>query len=294
MRVIQRGNTVIIYDAEHFDTKHIFECGQCFRWDRQEDGGYTGIAHDRVIHVKAENRTVFIQNSNLQDFNEIWRHYFDFDTDYSFIQTKFCEDQVLKKAMDFGYGMRILNQDLWECVLSFILSANNNIPRIKGIIKRFCEFFGDCVVFEGKVYYTFPKAKQLEHVTLNDLKPLKAGFRDKYLLDAISKVNSGEVALAELSQMSLADARCEIMKIKGIGPKVADCVLLFGAQKKACFPIDVWVRRVMGSLYHTEQKEKAIMDFVADKFGEYAGIAQQYLFYYMKEVGGENGEELKL
>jgi N-glycosylase/DNA lyase len=287
MNVTEKGNTVIIHGVKQFDPIHIFECGQCFRWERQADGSYTGIAHGRVVNIAKSQNDVILKNTTLCEFTGIWRHYFDLDTDYGLIQDRLSQDAVLKDAVAFGSGIRILNQEVWECMLSFIISANNNIPRIKGIIKRFCEHFGEEVAFEGKVYYTFPKAERLRTISLKDLKPLRAGFRDTYILDAIHKVNGGEVAPERLRGALLEDARREVMKIKGIGPKVADCVLLFGAGLHRSFPVDVWVKRVMDTLYAQEIRGSSVSDFVSGKFGEYAGFAQQYLFYYIREAGGK-------
>lgn len=287
MNTCKGENLFKIFNVTDFDLTHIFECGQCFRWDKTDDGSYTGVAHGRVINLSYAENTLTIKNTSKEDFNAIWKHYFDFERDYSEIKKILSKDVVLKNAIDFGGGIRILNQDLWECIISFIISANNNIKRIKGIVKRFCECFGKPVSYNGEIFYTFPSPNDLQGVTIDDLTPLKAGFRNKYIIDAINKVNSGEVNLNNICNLSTNDARNELLKIKGIGRKVADCILLFGAGRGEVFPVDVWVKRVMAELYTIETEKNNIFDFAEKNFGQYAGIAQQYLFYYMREQGGK-------
>lgn len=273
----------IVENVNDFNLTHTFECGQCFRWDKTADGSFVGVAHDRVIGLEIIDNSLIISNTSQKDFDLIWKNYFDLDCDYSKIKKCLSKDETVKKAISYGGGIRILNQDLWECIISFIISANNNIPRIKGIINRFCEIFGKKVSFMGKDYYTFPTPQDLEGITLDDLAVLRAGFRDKYIIDAISKVLSGEVCLDKIKNSTLADAKAELLKIKGIGNKVSDCILLFGAGRKETFPVDVWVKRVISNLYSEETCGRDIYEFAKEKFGEHAGVAQQYLFYYMRE-----------
>lgn len=267
-----------------FELVHIFECGQCFRWEMQEDGSYVGIADGKVIVITKENDTVIIKNTSKNDFEAFWKNYFDFDFDYGKLKKQLSSDVVLKTAIKSGEGIRILNQDLWECIISFIISANNNIPRIKGIIKTFCEIFGKKAEFSEYVLYSFPTPAELSQITLESLKPLRAGYRDKYLIDAIKKVSSGEVDLDFVKKAPYDEAKKELMKIKGVGNKVADCILLFGAGKKNAFPVDVWIKRVMETLYKDEMKDTDIHTFAKERFGEYGGYAQQYLFYHMREI----------
>lgn len=287
MIVKTNGNDLIISGVKDFDVTHIFECGQCFRWDKEDDGSYTGIALGKALNISFKENEVLMKNTLQEDFELLWKNYFDFDTDYSQIKTVLSSDETVKKAISYGNGIRILNQDLWECIISFIISANNNIPRIKGIVKRFCENFGKKITYLGREFYTFPSPEELLGITVSDLAPLRAGFRDKYIVDAVNKVNSGEVCLDTVINSDINTARNELLKIKGVGRKVADCVLLFGAGKRASFPVDVWVKRVMAELYAEEIKDGDIFVFAENKFGENAGIAQQYLFYYMREKGEE-------
>jgi len=268
-----------------FDLVHTFECGQCFRWDIEEDGSYTGIAGGKAVNISKTEDEVIIKNTTKEDAEKFWSLYFDLDFDYGSLKNEFSKDKVLASAIKSGGGIRILNQDLWECIISFIISANNNIPRIKGIIKKFCELFGDKVKIGETKLYSFPSPDRLKGITAEDLAPLRAGYRDKYLIDAIGKVTSHEVNLELIRTATYDEAKGELLKIKGVGNKVADCILLFGAGKKNAFPVDVWIKRVMETFYHDDIKDKNIADFAKERFGEYGGIAQQYLFYHMREMG---------
>jgi len=189
----------------------------------------------------------------------------------------------LKISTEFGSGIRILNQELFECIISFIISANNNIPRIKGIIESLCKTYGEEIKYCGNTYYTFPDIERLKHLKKDDLAFLRAGYRDSYLLDAFNKISLNEVDLKKIETGNTQEAKEELIKIKGIGNKVSDCILLFGNKRREMFPVDVWVKRSIKELYYDELKEHSIQDFARIKFGDFAGYAQQYLFYYMRE-----------
>lgn len=284
MKILTKDNSVIIKNIKDFNPTHTFMCGQCFRWDVEEDGSYTGIAHGKVVNISHIENDIVIKNTNIDDVENIWIDYLDLKRDYDEIKNNFSCDENLKRAMDFGGGIKILNQDIFECLISFIISTQNGIPRIKKIVSAMSELFGDKIEYDNKTYHSFPDIENLAGITEKDLEPLKAGYRAGYIVDAVKKVKSGEVDIYSLKDMSTSDARCELMKIKGVGPKVADCVLLFSAGKSDAFPIDVWVQRIMRSLYCGEDaKIKDIQDFASSNFGKYAGIAQQYLFYYARE-----------
>ncbi len=269
--------------SDDFVPKHIFECGQCFRFTKENDGSYTIIAKNRVINVSSEDEKVIIRNTTDEEFSDIWYDYFDLGTDYKKIKETLSCDIHLKNSAEFGKGIRILNQDLFECIISFIISANNNIPRIQGIIERFAQEYGDKISAFNSTYYTFPELDRIKDLTREDLSFLRAGYRDAYLIDAFCKISSDEVNLERVKGSTTEEARNELMKIKGIGNKVADCILLFGNGRKETFPVDVWVKRSIGSLYSDEIGELSIHEFAKNKFSDLAGYAQQYLFYYMRE-----------
>lgn len=259
-----------------FDAVHTFECGQCFRWNIDGDGVYTGISGGRVCHIK--DRELICQYGD----EPYWSEYFALDTDYEEIKSSLIRmDDKLGECINYGHGIRILKQDVWETIISFIISANNNIPRIKKIIETLCGMFGEEIADDDKTYYSFPSAERLSKLTCDDLAPLRAGYRDKYILDAAGKVASGEVDLSALCNMSDTDAKKELMKIKGVGGKVADCIMLFSLGRFSVFPTDVWIKRILNEVYGVE--DKGIPQFVTEKYGELAGFAQQYLYYYYRD-----------
>jgi len=276
MNIISHKNEIEIIDGLDFDLKKIFECGQCFRWNIDENGSYVGVAHGRVARMRCVGRSIFISGS-IDDFEEVWRDYLDLDRDYLEIRKSLCIDDFMQQATDFGAGIRILRQEKWEALCSFIISQNNNIPRIKTIVEALCREFGDSAYFEGKQYYTFPSAERLADVSVESLAPLRCGYRAEYIISTAKAVASGAVDLDALANASSGVARTELKKLHGIGNKVADCVMLFGLHMLDSFPIDVWIERAV-----TEHFGK---DFDPSMFSPYAGIAQQYIFYFKRSEG---------
>ena len=272
----------MIYLKHDFNPVHTFECGQCFRWNSTgEENEYIGVAGGRVCRVKEGE--VYCSDED----NGFWENYFCTDIDYGGIKNLIGNnDPKLKKCIDFGGGIRLLRQDVWETIISFIISANNNIPRIKKIIETMCSEFGEKIKPQDENlndtdYYTFPTAEKLNSLDISDLACLRAGYRDKYIMDAASKVAGGEVDLSALPDMPTVDAKKELMKIKGVGGKVADCILLFSLSRWELFPKDVWIKRILNEVYSVPEKE--IDGFITDKYGDYAGFAQQYMYYYYRE-----------
>lgn len=286
-KIIEENNKVILEDVKDFEPKHIFECGQCFRWNVESDLSYTGVAYNRVINVKKEGNKVIFSNTNLDDFMNIWYHYFDLDRDYGKIKEELSKDPIMKRAIDFGHGIRILKQDVWETLISFIISANNRIPMIKKAVetlsKRHGEYIGE---FMGKKHYSFPTADSLRKLTIEELEECGVGYRAKYIASAAIIVSNRDMDIYRLKNLSSENARRELMMFSGVGPKVAHCIMLFSLDKHDSFPVDVWVKRVMEHFYFKEDtKLKDIQEYAENKFGEYAGFAQQYLFYYAREKG---------
>ena len=258
-----------------FADRATFECGQCFRWVEYEDG-YVGIAGKKVCKISDG-----ILACPDED-NDFWREYFCLDMDYQAMKDELLErDATLKGCMDYGLGIRILKQDLWETVVSFIISANNNIPRIRKIVEGLCQSFGERVEFEGKTYYTFPTPQRLAELSVEDLAHLKAGYIDKYILDAAHKFANGKISYESLLKMPTDEARKKLMEIKGVGGKVADCILLFSLSRYEVFPKDVWIKRIMNEVYKVEERD--VLAFAEKTFGRYGGFAQQYLFYYYRD-----------
>lgn len=284
-----------IKGQESFELSDIFECGQCFRWNVEPDGSYTGVVKNAVINVKKENdEIVFTGNSSnsLEEFKQTIRDYFDLDTNYDDIKEKLSSiDEYLKESTEFGKGIRILNQDLWECIISFIISANNNIPRIKKIIERISQNYGEEIIWNGKSYYTFPTPESLSKANVQDLRDMGLGFRDIRVFNTTHMILEKQIDLDKIRKMETSDLmREELLKLDGVGPKVADCILLFGLKRYDVFPIDVWVRRVMNDLYiHNEDEEKVnkkeLAKLAEEKFLGISGLAQQYLFYWKRSKG---------
>ena len=279
----------IIKNCKSFRAKDIFDCGQCFRWNEETDGSYTGIFGHNVLNVKEEKDIVItgICDGNIEN---ICKKYFDLDRNYEEIkETLSLVDDNMKESIKYGEGIRILNQDLWEMIISFIISANNNIPRIKGIIERMSAKYGQEIKFRGTSYYTFPTIDELSQARVKDLKDLGLGFRDRYVYETTKKIKEGKINLENLKQESTNDVRKQLLTLTGVGPKVADCIMLFSTLKRFdVFPVDVWVRRVMNDLYihnedETKVNKKQIQEIARDKFGALEGIAQQYLFYWKRE-----------
>ena len=266
-----------LYNIDHFSLEETFLSGQCFRWTKSEDGTFYGVVgSDAVKMYYHDPKTIYVESTNPDLV--FWSRYLNFSCDYNEAENFLKNDENLLKPIEAGRGIRILRQDLWETIISFIISANNNIPRIKKIIEKLCFLYGDKIDFDGKTFYGFPSAECLSRLELSDLSQIKAGFRDKYILDAAKKVVSGEVNLSEIEKMGDEKAKTELMKINGVGTKVADCILLFSLGRHKIFPLDVWTKRIIGNLYNVEEKD--IPDFVLEKFKNYSGIAQQYLYYY--------------
>ena len=282
----------ILENINSFELKDIFDCGQCFRWNEQEDGSYTGVFGNSVLNVKKENNKIIFEGICEGEIKKTVENYFDLNRDYEKIKEQLSKiDENMKISIEYGSGIRILNQNLWETIISFIISANNNIPRIKGIIERLSKKYGNEIEYKGKKYYTFPTAEQLKNVTVEEYRKLGLGFRDIRLYETTKMILDKQVDLEFMkTNPNTMEVRYELLKLSGVGPKVADCILLFSDLKRLeVFPIDVWVRRVMNDLYIKQEDEskvskKQIEKIANEKFGDLAGLAQQYLFYWRREA----------
>lgn len=281
---IEQEGKVILKQVKNFELPHIFDCGQCFRWNMDESGNYTGVAFGRVIELEKSGEDVIIYNTNLKDFNDIWLDYFDLQRDYSSIKEEFRKDELLKKAVDFGYGIRLLQQDPFELLISFIISANNRIPMIKKAIENISRKYGKEVSYKGKVYYTFPTLEEFNIITEEEADSLGVGFRGKYILKSLEDLRNKKYNLDIIKSKNDDECHKELQQFSGVGPKVADCIMLFSMNKYSAFPVDVWVKRAMQFFYVAPDVSlPKIRQFARDKFGSLSGFAQQYLFYYARE-----------
>ena len=271
MVYIDHGGEIEVAGVSDFDPVRIFECGQCFRWRADENGVYTGVAMGRAASLRRESGSVFI-SCTAEDFEGVWRDYFDLNLDYEGIRRRLCVDDFMRDATAFGAGIRILKQDRWEALCSFIISQCNNIPRIKKIIASLCKEFGDRLEFEGGEHYAFPPANRIAALDESRLAPLRCGYRASYIIGAARAVDSGALDLDALSRGSPGEARKALMELRGVGVKVADCAALFGLHMLDAFPLDVWMKRAVAEHYGP--------GFSPAMFSPYAGIAQQYIYYY--------------
>ncbi len=264
-------NIIIAETQGDMSLRDTLKCGQSFRWREGEDGSFTGTAFGKTVRVLVKGNELIIENSTKEDFENIWKDYFDLDFDYVALKEELGHKHpVLCEAARFAPGIHILRQEPFEALISFIISQNNNIKRIEGIVDRLCEAFGDKAQGGG---YSFPTAERLASLSEEDLAPLRAGFRNRYILDAARKVAAGEVDLEKCRTLPFEDAKTLLMTIVGVGEKVADCVLLYGLHRTEAFPMDVWMKRAMSTLFP---------DVKPEFFGEYAGVAQQYIFHYSR------------
>lgn len=283
-KITENNNGINVENVRDFNPVHTFECGQCFRWHRNNDGSYNGVVKGRVVNIDYRENRLRISNTTVQEFIDIWFDYLDLGRDYSEIKDMLRKDPIMEKAIEFGYGIRILKQDIWETLVSFILSANNRIPMIMKTVESFSTVYGEEILFNGTKFNAFPDTESLSALNVDQLSLCGGGFRCKYILETSRILKEGKVDLKKLTEMGTDKAREELMIFPGVGPKVADCVLLYSGTKQDVFPTDVWVKRVMEELYFKREASfKEIQNFAAAHFGEMSGFAQQYLFYYARE-----------
>lgn len=285
MKIIQKDNNIILEEITDFDLGQTLECGQCFHFKKIRENEYGISALGRLLHAKQTEEGLVLYNTAMEDYEQIWSGYFDFNRDYGEIKKTLLEkDYKLRDAVETMWGVRLLKQDFFETLISFIISQNKQIPHIKQIVaalsKEYGTFLGE---IEGEAFYSFPDCHTLKAVGEEELRALKTGFRAPYIRDAAQKVSEGIVNEELLGVMSGEEAMKRLMEIKGVGEKVASCVLLFGLGMRGEFPVDVWIKRIMEELYfHKDMPREEIRTRAMEMYGAYGGYAQQYLFYYGK------------
>ena len=268
-----------------FNLKYTLECGQCFRWKNNNDY-YVGVIKDRVIKIRQDRDYIYVRSNEQKDLEKVVKEYFELEKDYSSIEKRIASlDDYVKKALKNTSGMRHLKQDFFETIISYIISANNNIPRISKSVNEISKRYGKKIEFDDEEYYLFPTPEQLKDVTIDDYRACGVGFRDKYIYNTVKRINNKEIDLVKMQDMDTSSLRKELLSLMGIGPKVADCILLFSCGRQEVFPIDVWVERVMKKLYFNDENisKKEILKYASDNFGNDAGIVQQHLFYNIRE-----------
>lgn len=269
MKIKYIDKDIVIEDIRCLDLDLTLDCGQAFRWKKEKDGSWSGVVKGVFLNILKKNDSVILKNTAKEDFENIWLDYFDFNKDYVKICDTLKQDNLLAPTVDEYYGIRILNQDSWEVLCSFVISQQNNIKRIKGIIDRLCKTYGE-EVYKG--FYSFPSAEKLSSLTAEDFEKLGTGYRAKYLERLSKDVASGKINLKKIKTLNLDEARKELLNIYGVGIKVANCTLLFGFGFYDAFPVDVWMKRVM----------EYYPDGLPECFNGIGGIAQQYLFHWAR------------
>ncbi|MBE6071437.1 MAG: DNA-3-methyladenine glycosylase 2 family protein [Clostridium butyricum] len=299
-RITSYENYIEIEEVKNFKLKQTFECGQCFRFNKIDDNNYIVVAFEKVIELKQEGDNILIYNSSEEDVKDIWIKYFDLERDYLKIKNELSKDELLRKSVEYGSGIRILNQDPFEMLISFIISARNSIPSIMKTINKISSKYGSKIEYKDNTYYAFPTVDQIKDATLEEIQETGASFRSKYIIDTIANVymskkatklgdnnTSEEFKKYDLDYIkNLSDDECHaaLQEFKGVGAKVADCIMLFSMEKYSAFPVDVWVKRAMIYFYGAEDASlNKIRIFARNKFGKISGFAQQYLFYYARE-----------
>ena len=287
IKTYEKDKFIVIENVEDFNLEQTLECGQCFHFEKISDLEYGVVSMDKFIHIRQENTILYCMQTTLQEVNEYWIKYFDLDRDYAVIKKHLVEnDERLRPAIEEKYGVRILNQEFEETLISFIISQNKQIPHIKQIVRNISEKYG---IFLGSVgnqkFYSFPNIETLGKISEEEYKDMKTGFRAGYLRDASEKLFNNTINKKMFIEKQAEEAKEILMSIKGVGEKVANCVMLFGLGYRNSFPVDVWIKRIMEEMYFEGQdvKKDIIRDYAIKNFGEYGGYAQQYLFYYGRE-----------
>ena len=269
MNILYKDNDIILNDVKCLNLDLTLDCGQAFRWVKNYDNSWSGVVKGVYLNISKDDDTIILKNTTKESYENIWKNYFDFDKDYVSICSTLKQDSLIAPTVDEYYGIRILNQDSWEALCSFVISQQNNIKRIRGIIDRLCRTYGDDL---GNGYYSFPSAERLSKLSVEDFEILGTGYRGKYLERLSKDVASGKINLEKIKTLPLEDARKELLNIFGVGIKVANCALLFGFGFYDAFPVDVWMKRVM----------EYYPDGLPECFKGIGGIAQQYLFHWAR------------
>lgn len=267
-----------------FNLRDTLMSGACFRATLESDGSFTNILSDRVINIRQINDELVVESNKMNNLSDVIREYFDLNRDYNIINKKLIQvDPSLKDVIECCRGYHILNQNQFEMCISYIISQNNNVKRISASINKLCELYGQKVYFNGKVYFLFPTYEKLKELKADDLAELKIGFRDKYIIDFLNKYDS----FNDLDNLSTPNAFNKLLTVKGIGPKVASCILLFGYKRLDVFPIDTWVKQFVSSRYGVKDDFKTIENLAMNKYGKYSGLAIQYMYHYNRNINEE-------
>lgn len=266
--------------VNNFNLHDTVTCGQIFRFYEEDDNSYTIVLSDRIVNLKMDDNYLIIDSNNMDNIENIIRNYFDLDYDYEKINSEIINiDSSNKCLVELCSGLKMINEPRFEVIISYILSANNGVPQIRNSLNRIAEKFGKKVIFRDKEYYLFPSVGMLKGASVEDFRECKAGFRDKYIYEIVSKIVNNEFDIDSIDNMNSDEAMEYLISNKGIGEKVASCILLFGYHRFDVFPIDTWVKKYMKEKYNLE-KVKDIREYMKNKYNENCGLVIQYIFHY--------------
>lgn len=253
--------------------------GQAFRINIEDDDSFTIIISDRILNIKQENDYIVVNSNNEEDLELVTRYYLDLDRDYEVLNKELSKNEILKRDINLCKGYKVLKQDKFEMYISYIISQNNNVKRISGSINKISERYGKKVKYNNKEYYLFPTFEELKNITIEELRECGVGFRDSYIINALNKIKENPFFLEELDMLPTDEAIKELMKIKGIGLKVASCILMFGYSRFDTFPVDTWVKKYVSENFKIKDDIKIISKFMKDNFKENSGLAVQYFYH---------------
>ena len=273
---------MVVIKNININLKDTITCGQIFRFTIEDDNSYTVILSDRVVNLKKDNNDLIISSNNYDNIEKVVRKYLDLDRDYDLLNNNLLSiDPSLKEIIDECIGLKMIKQPSFECIISYIISQNNRVPQIAKALDNISNKYGEKILFNNKEYYLFPSIDKLKDVSIDDFRELKCGFRDKYLYEFIQKVIDKKIDLEYINQLNSDDALKYLMSVKGIGEKVASCILLFSYSRFDVFPIDTWVKKYMKDKYNITNIND-IRTFTKDKYKDTCGLMIQYMFHYKR------------
>ena len=269
---------IILNNIKNLDLENTITCGQIFRFIKEDDNSFTIILNDRVVNIRYDNNNLYIESNNENNLENIMKEYLDLERDYiNIIENIKKLDNKIGDCLDKSIGLKIIKQDPLECIISYIISQNNSVRNIQNSLNLISKNYGERVLFKDKEYYLFPKLEKLILITEEEFRECKVGFRDKYLVNIIKSINNKELDIKKIYDMNSNHALNYLISFKGIGMKVASCILLFAYQKYDVFPIDTWVKKYMFEAYGIEGEEN-IREYCKNTYKEYSGLAIQYMF----------------
>jgi N-glycosylase/DNA lyase len=288
--ITEEADGIAVDGVTDFVPAHVFGNGQSFRWKQERDGSYTGIVQGKVANINYVNDRLLIRNATVEDFHLLWFHYFDLSTNYAELKAQLSTDPVLAEPIRFGHGLRMLKQEFWEVLVSYIISTRNNIPQIGRSVEAICQAYDNRVDSFQRTYYAFPSPKQVVNIGKDKLTQINLGLttRSVAIFAAAEALVQKTIDVQSLGTLPVERARGILQRLYGVGPKVADCTLSFSGMRKDVFPTDRWMKRAMEKLYDQQfADETAVYHCAKQRYGILMSYAQGYLFYYawQKKIG---------